>query len=117
VEIETAAPPDSVVLENGDLRIALVTRVDGDLEREGKIRELVHRLQTLRKDRGLEVTDRVRLRLGAPPPWRGTIEAFAGYIQGEVLAESLQIGPPQAEDDAWDVDGESVSVALSRMGT
>jgi isoleucyl-tRNA synthetase len=114
VEIVTGAPPDMVLLEDGDLRVALVTRVDAELEREGKIRELVHRLQNLRKERGLQVTDRVALRLGAAPAWRGALGAFEEYIRSEVLAATLRIGAPDPGDEAWDVDGEAVSVRLEK---
>jgi isoleucyl-tRNA synthetase len=114
VEIASGAPSDMVFLEDGDLRVALVTRVDPELEREGKVRELVHRLQNLRKERGLLVTDRVALRLGAAPAWQGALTAFEEYIRSEVLAEALRIGTPEPGDEVWDVDGEAVSVRLEK---
>jgi isoleucyl-tRNA synthetase len=114
VDLETFAPEGVIVLEEGALAVALATRMDAELEREGKIRELVHRLQTLRKDRGLAVTDRVRLRLGGSPSWQEALRAHEEFIQSEALATHLTVGPLEPGETVWDVDGEAVSIWLEK---
>jgi isoleucyl-tRNA synthetase len=114
VDLEAFPAPDVVVVADGDLRVALHVRLDPDLEREGRIRELVHRLQNLRKERGLDVTDRVRLRLGVAGALAGAVREHEAFIRGEVLAAALETGSPRAGDEDWDVDGERVTVALAK---
>jgi isoleucyl-tRNA synthetase len=115
VEVEERPAQGFVVIRDGDLGVALDTRLDEDLEREGRLRELVHRLQNQRKTQGLAVTDRVRLRLGAEGPFRETLESHRDWIAAELLAEDLAVGPPGPGEEAWDVDGEAVTVRLDGM--
>jgi isoleucyl-tRNA synthetase len=114
VGVEEAPPEGLIIMEDGGVRVALDTRVPPELEREGKMRELVHRLQNLRKEMGLEVTDRVRVTLGAVGEMRKTVEEHRAFIEGEVLATVLEIGSPAEDHDRWDVDGESVTVCLEK---
>jgi isoleucyl-tRNA synthetase len=114
VDVETFAPPGILLLEDGNLVVALGTQVDPGLEREGKIRELVHRLQNERKEQGLAVTDRVRLRLGGSPSWQAALREYADYIRSETLAVDMDIVSLDDRVALWDVDGESVSVWLEK---
>ena len=115
VEIEEFALEGFALAEDAGLRVALDTRLTPPLEREGKVRELVHRLQNLRKEQGLEITDRVSVRLGVGGVLAEAVAEHRAYAQAELLAESFEIGPPGGPGDAWDVEGEAVTVRLERL--
>jgi len=114
VDVETFAPPGVLVLEEGNLTVVLATQVDPALLREGKIRELVHRLQNARKEQGLEVTDRVRLRVGGGAQWQEALREYEAFIRNETLAVDMDIVPLDDRATLWDVDGEAVSVWLEK---
>jgi len=99
---------------SGPVRVALDTALDDALRREGSIRELVHQIQNRRKEQGLEVTDRIKLFLGAGPAVQEALRAHADLVRSEVLAEGLEIGDIPAGAETWDVDGDAVSVRLER---
>jgi len=114
VEVEESPREGFVVLEGGGVRVALDTRLSPPLAREGLVRELVHRLQNLRRDEGLAVTDRIRLTLGVSAELRQALEEHRGFVQAEVLAVGLRLAEPEPPATTWDVDGERVSVRLER---
>jgi len=114
VDLEETSPAGWVVVEEGENRVALDTRMDEELEREGWIRELVHRLQNLRKEKDLNVTDRVRLALGADSPTAETLHRYRSLIENEVLAASFLVTDPAEGHPEWDVDGTRVTVDLEK---
>ncbi len=85
----------TVASENG-VTVALDTTLDAELELEGRVYDLIHTLNSMRKEQGLELTDRIAVRL--PPADLDLIEHHAEWIKGEVLAVSLEtvgISEPQ----------------------
>jgi isoleucyl-tRNA synthetase len=76
------------VLNEGSLTVALDPELTEDLIQEGMIRDLVRGVQQLRKERGLAVTDRIRLYLHGPEEVQEAVESFEGHLTGETLAES-----------------------------
>ncbi|GHV80852.1 isoleucine--tRNA ligase [Spirochaetia bacterium] len=80
------------VLNEGTLTVGLDTEVTEELSREGDVRDLVRGVQNLRKDTGLEVTDRITLRLFGSDRLREAWEAFADYVAAETLATSMEWG-------------------------
>jgi isoleucyl-tRNA synthetase len=114
VEVEEVPAPGFVIVEEAGLRVALDTRVDAALEREGRVREIVHRLQNLRKERRLDVTDRVALVLGAEASLRQDLEEYRSFIAQEMLADLLEVAPLDPEQECWEVDGERLSVRLEK---
>ena len=77
------------VANEGDVTVALDTRLDAALIREGWARDIVSRLQALRKDAELEVADRIRVRYEAPAEAAAAMAEFAEYIKSETLALEL----------------------------
>ena len=65
---------------------AMTTELDDDLRREGRVYELIHRVNTMRKDAGLELTDRIRLTL---PTSDADLIEHAEWIKEEVLATDV----------------------------
>jgi isoleucyl-tRNA synthetase len=99
------------VLNEGTLTVALHTEVSEELAREGDVRDLIRGVQNLRKDRGLEVSDRIRLRLYGSDRLKAAWEAFADYVAEETLAVSVEWGKTagrelEAGDEVWIADLE-----------
>jgi isoleucyl-tRNA synthetase len=99
------------VLNEGTLTVALHTEVSEELAQEGDVRDLIRGVQNLRKDRGLEVSDRIRLRLYGSDRLKAAWEAFADYVAEETLAVSVEWEQTagrelEAGDEVWVVDLE-----------
>jgi isoleucyl-tRNA synthetase len=91
VEIRTQDLPGWLVATDGPLTVALDVTLTDELRQEGLARELVNRLQNLRKDSGLEVQDRISVTLAASAPaeLQAAVVSFGDYIRTEVQAQRL----------------------------
>ena len=92
VEILTEDMPGWLVMSDGQLTIALDIELNDALIEEGIARELVNRIQNLRKSMGLEITDRIEVRFEPNEEIRAAVEHFGNYIASQVLANSLEMG-------------------------
>jgi isoleucyl-tRNA synthetase len=105
-----------VVREHGGRFVAIDPAVTPELRREGLARELVSRIQRMRKDAGLAVSDRVRVWIRADPEIEQAVGEYIDWMAGEVLARALEVGQPDApgEHATLDVelDGLRARVAL-----
>ncbi|MDI6809443.1 MAG: isoleucine--tRNA ligase [Candidatus Eisenbacteria bacterium] len=115
VEIIEEGKEDSIVEVDGDTVVSLDLRVTDELIAEGIARELVHRIQSLRKNAGLEVTDRIRLSISCPGKTRKAIGLFGEYIKGEVLADELKCEETARGTvrESWKIEDECVEVGLA----
>ena len=109
-----------VVQGDGRFTVALDPAITPELRQEGLARELVNRIQRLRKDSGLKITDRISLLLGGADEVGAAAEAFRDFISGETLATSFVVGGA-AEDYSGcqgflevDLDGVPAQIGLSR---
>ena len=93
--------------------VALALDLDDDLRREGLAREVVHAVQSARKQAGLEITDRISLRLGGDSDLIEAARAHEEYVTGEVLATQVayEENRPGAEVT---VDGKPLSIGVAR---
>lgn len=116
VEIVSNDIPGWLVAAEGGLTVALDITLTPELEREGLARELVNRIQNMRKAGGLEVTDRINVQIEDLPAIREATDAFGDYICGQTLADSLELTndmPPSAEEQ--DLEGISARIAVSKV--
>jgi isoleucyl-tRNA synthetase len=90
VLVETVGKEGWAVASDDGLTVAVETAVDPELELEGRAYDLIHELNSLRRDRGFELTDRVRITL--PTPWRDVVDRHGDWIAREVLAVELAAG-------------------------
>ena len=115
VLVQREAKADVIVEANGPFTVALDTDLDDALRAEGLAREVASLVQRMRKDQGLEITDRIELSLVAEEPvFRAAIEEHIGYITSEVLATSHSL---EAEGKAaleLDVEGYALGVTVER---
>jgi isoleucyl-tRNA synthetase len=110
VEIRTQDLPGWLVATDGPLTVALDVTLTEELRQEGLARELVNRLQNLRKDSGLEVQDRIQVTLAdsAPAELQAAVQNFGGYIREEVQAQRLDFVPEVAGGAVLEFDDFSV---------
>ncbi|MGM0668487.1 MAG: isoleucine--tRNA ligase [Gemmatimonadota bacterium] len=121
LEVVEEAQGDLVVRAEGGFTVALDPTLTPALKNEGLARELVNRIQRLRKDAGLEITHRIHLGIAGPGELMEAAESFRDFITGETLAVSCivrdreeSLAGFQASRDV-DLDGVSGQIALSRM--
>jgi isoleucyl-tRNA synthetase len=91
VEITSEDVPGWMVATKGPLTVALDVMVTPELEREGNARELVNRIQKIRKDQEFELTDRINVQIGGAQTLAETIREFNYYICAEILADRLDL--------------------------
>ncbi len=89
VEITSQDIPGWLVASAGPVTVALDITLTESLRKEGIARELVNRIQNIRKDSGFEVTDRIRITLGPDGMLEESVRENEEYIKAEVLADQL----------------------------
>lgn len=92
LDVQRREKPGMVVALDHNLGVGLDTNLDAALEAEGIARELVNRVQNLRKAAGLEVSDRIDLGIEGTPELEAAVAAHRDYVSGETLALELRIG-------------------------
>jgi len=113
------ASGDMVVKEEGGYFAALDSVVTHELRLEGLAREVVSRVQRLRKELGFAVSDRITLLVGGSAEIQEAVKAFQKWIADEVLALKVSVGEKidgKHATHTFDLDGQSVEVALERAG-
>ena len=90
-EIMTEDIPGWQVASEGNLTVALDINVTPELRLEGIARELINRIQNLRKESGFEVTDKIELTVGQHPELAAALEKFGEYICNQTLATKLSL--------------------------
>ena len=91
-EIQAEDIPGWLVASEGGITVALDITINEALRQEGLAREVINRIQNIRKDSGFEVTDRIVIRYEANEEIQAAIEANEAYIKNEVLAEEIAVG-------------------------
>lgn len=117
VTVEREVATAWLVQTAGPFVAAVDPTVTDDLRRDGLAREVVHRVQRLRKDAGFEYTTRITLAVTGDQPLLDAVRAHQEFIAGETLARSLLIGRALAAWDARDetpIDDHHVTLAVAR---
>ncbi len=95
--------PGWQVAQDGDITVALDTTLSEELKKEGLARELVNRIQNLRKDSDFNVIDRINVYIENNETLAGAMNDFSDYVKNEVLADRIAFKE--------DVDGEEQEIA------
>jgi len=120
-EIVQSARGDAVVEAEGGYTMALDTTITPALRSEGLARELINRVQRLRKDSGLEVSDRIRLAVAAGSELRQAVSEHEDFIRSETLAVEVKINEEGGDDAEYsfrrevDLDGVSARIGIARV--
>lgn len=116
VEIFSEDIPGWLVANDGPLTVALEVTITDDLRREGIARDIINRIQNIRKDRGYDITDRITLVFAPDATVEGVLADYAEYISAQVLATALTVAT--LGDDSGvenlDIDGLNVKVLISK---
>ena len=114
-EITSEDVPGWTVASKGRITVALDLNLTPELVAEGQARELVNRIQKIRKDSGFELTDRVQVSLFAPSGLTVSFGRFKDYICAEILADDLHFEEsPQAQE--IEINGENLTVTVTKKG-
>ena len=108
---------DWAVQADGPYVVAVDPRLSEDLIQEGLARELVHRVQRLRKEAGYEYTTRIELSVAGAADVVAAVSAFESFVEGETLARRLVLGSVFEEADVTrelDIEARRVTIALRR---
>jgi isoleucyl-tRNA synthetase len=114
VEISSEDIPGWVVANRGLLTVALDVNVTPDLENEGNARELVNRIQKIRKDNGYELTDRILVKIAEADAIQESITQFNHYICAEILADKLELVPEITNGTEIEVNDVSLKVFVTK---
>jgi isoleucyl-tRNA synthetase len=117
-EVEVLAediPGWTVAVKNG-ITAALDIQITPELEQEGHARELVNRIQNIRKDLDLALTDRIFVKLERRPALESAIIHFNDYICREILADSIELVPSLEVGTEIDVNEELLKVEVTKKG-
>ena len=117
-EITSEDMPGWLVTSEGKLTVALDITVTPELQREGVARELINRIQNIRKDSGLEVTDKINVVIEAKEAVADAVAEFAAYIGQQTLALSVETAAEVAGEFVVDSDinDEPLKIAITRIG-
>ena len=113
VEILSDDIPGWLVGNEGRLTVALDITVTDELRKEGIARELINRIQNLRKSKDFEITDRISVRISSNGLFDEAIADFSEYIQSQVLADSITIEKMSFEDEI-EIDEAKLTLEISR---
>ena len=114
VEIITEDMPGWLVSNNGILTIALDIELTDELIEEGLARELINRIQNLRKSSGLEITDRISIVLEDREEIHNAVLHCSDYIASQVLATSIQLQAQVEGDQHLEMDGYNVGISIQK---
>ncbi|WP_314058457.1 isoleucine--tRNA ligase [Empedobacter brevis] len=114
-EIATKDIPGWTVASNSTLTVALDLQLTDELIHEGVARELVNRIQNLRKETGLEVTDKIILNLKNDESIVNAVEQNKDYICSETLAEDLVLQGEVANGTEVEINGLMTQIAITKL--
>jgi len=116
VAIETETPKGLAVQSDGAVTVALDATITPELRDEGFAREMINKVQFMRKEAGFQVVDRIRVHYEAGPKLKKAVKRFSERIAQETLAveilESQEAGELAKE---WDMNGEWARIAVERV--
>ncbi len=120
-DVEVSYEPGEDYMEVGDKKYDLLLdlSLDEELLEEGYVRELIRRIQQLRKEAGFEVTDRIELFFKADSTINSAVEKHSAYLMSETLAQDLSLDELPDEVDITkkeSLNGKEATIALNRIG-
>lgn len=116
VDIHSEDIPGWLVASDGSVTVALEVEITDQLRKEGVARDLINRIQNIRKGRDYDITDRITVTVEPSELTSGAVADFGEYIASQVLASAIveaSVTDP-ADDEVLDIDGTEVKVKISR---
>jgi len=109
VDIISEDIPGWLVANEGNLTVALEVELNDELRKEGMARELINRIQNIRKEKGLEIIDRINVTVAPNDKSDAAICSYGEYIKGQVLADNLVI----AANDGAEVEFDEFKLKIN----
>ncbi|MGB5663588.1 isoleucine--tRNA ligase [Eudoraea sp.] len=114
VEISSQDIEGWLVASSGSLTVALDITIDEELKKEGIARELVNRIQNLRKDSGFEVTDKIDIRILKDGLVEGAVKSNISYIKNETLTSELNFEEQMEDGVAISFDDVNTKLSIQK---
>ena len=114
VEVISEDIPGWLVANEGRLTVALDITVTEELRLEGLARELVNRIQNIRKSSGFDITDKITIAVLSSEDMDSAIRAYSSYIAGQVLAESIEIADVVSDGTELDFEEFKLTVKVEK---
>ena len=114
VEIIAEDVPGWQVANLGKLTAALDVTITNPLKQEGLAREVINRVQNIRKSSGLEVTDRINVLMSDNNEISEAVNKNLSYICAEILADSILTDNELSEGEKTEIDGHEILIAISK---
>ena len=115
VEITSEDMPGWLVASEGKLTVAMDITITPELRREGTARELVNRIQNMRKDTGLEVTDKISITIESKPEIEDSLTGFREYVCSQTLARELITVPSYKGGLSIEWDDETLNIEIKKV--
>jgi len=112
--IETAESKDFVTEGDNAVTVVLDTRLTDELIEEGFVREIISKVQSMRKEADFEVTDHITLYVDGNEKIADIIAKNADAIKTAVLADAIEVGKTEGFSKEWNLNGETVTMGVSR---
>ena len=112
--IDTAQKDGFISEEDYGVTVVIDTNLTPELIEEGFVRELVSKIQTMRKEAGFEVMNRIRVYAAGNPKIEEILKKNGGEIQAEVLADEIVTGRTGGYEKAWSINGEDVTLGVEK---
>ena len=113
--IETAQMEGYVSEQDNEITVVLDTNLTPELIEEGFVRELISKVQTMRKEAGFEVTDRVVVYAKDNQKIEKILEEHREEIKSEVLADDIVTGSANGYVKEWNINGETVTMGVEKV--
>ncbi|MCI8723671.1 MAG: class I tRNA ligase family protein, partial [Ruminococcus sp.] len=111
-----AAQVEGFVSENdGGITVVLDTNLTEELLEEGFVREIISKIQTMRKEADFEVMDKIRVTYEGSAKAEAVFAGYAESIGSDVLADSVAKAAPEGYVKAWKINGEDVSIGVQKV--
>jgi isoleucyl-tRNA synthetase len=116
LEIAEKEKEGFIVESENEYKVALSTILTEELKDEGFARELVNKIQNMRKSAGFEVIDRIKVDIKTTPRLYKAIEVFDQYIRSETLAQDITKSEEKGElSKEWDINGEKAQISVTKV--
>ena len=112
--IDTAQMEGYVSVDDGGVTVVLDTNLSEELLTEGFVREIISKVQTMRKEADFEVMDQIRIYYNGSEKAERIFAEHADTIGRETLAVSVAKGEPQGYVKDWKINGEKVTIGVER---
>lgn len=113
VQVERQVRGGMIAANQGPLTVALNTSLNSDLVQEGLAREIVNKINSMRRDAQFEISDRIYVKIQSTPQVQACFSAWGPYIQNEVLALSVEFSDNGGT--VWDLNGQEAKIELIKV--